>query len=266
MPRVNLLIADDVGLGKTIEAGLVVQELLLRHRARTVLVVCPASLRMKWRPRWPRSSASSSGSSTRSCSASFAASAGITREPVDALPAPDRLDGLAEAAAADGAVRRRSCRPDPTTYPRPFDLLIVDEVHNVAPAGRGKYATDSQRTRAIRDLPPHFEHRLFLSATPHNGYTESFTALLELLDPQRFARGVKPPDQALWEAMVRRLKSELPTRPRRHAPASRRARSPRSRSRTRSDERDGYGDTGPLRQPAEPVDEGRRQTSRSTTS
>src|SRR5262249_12060868 len=43
MPRVNLLIADDVGLGKTIEAGLVIQEMLLRHRARTVIVVCPAS-------------------------------------------------------------------------------------------------------------------------------------------------------------------------------------------------------------------------------
>ena len=43
MPRANLLIADDVGLGKTIETGLVVQELILRHRVRTVLVVCPAS-------------------------------------------------------------------------------------------------------------------------------------------------------------------------------------------------------------------------------
>src|SRR4051812_15653901 len=49
MARVNLLIADDVGLGKTIEAGLVIQELLLRHRARSVLVVCPASLQEKWR-------------------------------------------------------------------------------------------------------------------------------------------------------------------------------------------------------------------------
>src|SRR6201985_2809579 len=49
MPRVNLLIADDVGLGKTIEAGLVAQELLLRHRARRMIVVCPAPLTGKWR-------------------------------------------------------------------------------------------------------------------------------------------------------------------------------------------------------------------------
>jgi hypothetical protein len=49
MPRANLLIADDVGLGKTIEAGLVVQELILRHRARSVLVVCPAGLQLQWR-------------------------------------------------------------------------------------------------------------------------------------------------------------------------------------------------------------------------
>ena len=49
MARTNLLIADDVGLGKTIEAGLVVQEMLLRHRARTILVCCPSSLQEKWR-------------------------------------------------------------------------------------------------------------------------------------------------------------------------------------------------------------------------
>ncbi len=48
MPRAKLLIADDLGLGKAIEAGLVIQELLLRHRARTVLVVCPAGLCVKW--------------------------------------------------------------------------------------------------------------------------------------------------------------------------------------------------------------------------
>lgn len=48
MARVNLLIADDVGLGKTIEAGLVIQELLVRHRARSVMIVCPATLQVKW--------------------------------------------------------------------------------------------------------------------------------------------------------------------------------------------------------------------------
>ena len=48
-PRTNLLLADDVGLGKTIEAGLVVEELLLRHRARSVIIVCPPSLSDKWR-------------------------------------------------------------------------------------------------------------------------------------------------------------------------------------------------------------------------
>jgi len=47
-PRANLLLADDVGLGKTIEAGMVIQELLLRHRARTVIIVCPPSLALKW--------------------------------------------------------------------------------------------------------------------------------------------------------------------------------------------------------------------------
>ena len=47
-PRTNLLLADDVGLGRTIEAGLVIQELLLRHRARTAVIVCPPSLSLKW--------------------------------------------------------------------------------------------------------------------------------------------------------------------------------------------------------------------------
>src|SRR6476620_874520 len=49
MPRVSLLIADDVGLGKTIEAGMTVSELIIRHRARRVLVVCPSSLQFQWR-------------------------------------------------------------------------------------------------------------------------------------------------------------------------------------------------------------------------
>jgi hypothetical protein len=49
LPRVNLFIADDVGLGKTIEAGLVMQELMLRQRVERVLIVCPASVTLQWR-------------------------------------------------------------------------------------------------------------------------------------------------------------------------------------------------------------------------
>lgn len=97
-------------------------------------------------------------------------------------------------------------------YPRKFDLLLVDEAHNIAPAAGGNYAVDSQRTAAVRLLAPHFEHKLFLTATPHNGYSESFTALLELLDSQRFARGVEPDRNQLQVVMIRRLKRELPPR------------------------------------------------------
>jgi hypothetical protein len=49
MPRVNLLIADDVGLGKTIEAGMVALELIIRHRARRILIVCPSALQIQWK-------------------------------------------------------------------------------------------------------------------------------------------------------------------------------------------------------------------------
>ena len=48
MSRALLLIADDVGLGKTIEAGLILQEFILRHRIRNALIVCPAGLVEKW--------------------------------------------------------------------------------------------------------------------------------------------------------------------------------------------------------------------------
>jgi hypothetical protein len=92
----------------------------------------------------------------------------------------------------------------------PGSLLIMDEAHNAAPASGARYATDSNLTRAIRGLAHRFEHRLFLSATPHNGHPNSFAALLELLDPQRFCRGVPIGDsRKLQPVMVRRLKSDL---------------------------------------------------------
>ena len=49
MPRINLMIADDVGLGKTIEAGLILRELLIRRRIQRILILTPAALRLQWR-------------------------------------------------------------------------------------------------------------------------------------------------------------------------------------------------------------------------
>jgi len=92
---------------------------------------------------------------------------------------------------------------------RPRSLLILDEAHHAAPASGQAYAVDSQFTRSIRHVAERFEHRLFLSATPHNGHSNSFSALLEILDPQRFTRGVPVTKDDLEPVMVRRLKSDL---------------------------------------------------------
>jgi superfamily II DNA or RNA helicase len=213
MPRVNLLIADDTGVGKTIEAGLVVQELLLRHRARTILVVCPASLSIKWRDEMREKFGLEFRIVDTELLRHLRRTRGLYANPWTHFP---RLIVSIDWVKSDRPMRLlRDVLPPVPTYPRTFDLLIVDEAANVAPAGRGKYATDSQRTRAIRAIAPHFEHRLFLTATPHNGYRESFSALLELLDNQRFARGVPWSDDQLRRVMVRRLKSELPGFPER---------------------------------------------------
>lgn len=205
--RANLLIADDVGLGKTIEAGLVVQELLLRHRARTVLVVCPASLLLKWKTEM----AEKFGLEFRIVDTAYLKelrrSRGIHANPWTSFP---RLITSIDWLKNDIPMRlMRDVLPVVPTYPRKFDVLIADEAHNVAPAGSANYAIDSLRTQAIRVIASHFEHRLFLSATPHNGYQESFTSLLELLDDQRFARGIPPDQQSVATVMVRRLKSDI---------------------------------------------------------
>ncbi len=99
MPRVNLLIADDVGLGKTIEAGLVVQEMLLRHRARRVIVVCPASLTLKWQEEMDAKFGSRLPD-PRHCPAPGTQKKPRPRsQPVRRLPADDHQPPVAEDAA-----------------------------------------------------------------------------------------------------------------------------------------------------------------------
>src|SRR4051794_6034254 len=208
MPRTTLLVADDVGLGKTIEAGLVVQELLLRHRARTALVVCPAALQVQWRDELREKFGLEFRIVDRALLGQLRRSRGVQANPFSHFP---RLIVSIDWLKGDLGMRLlREALPPHPEIPRRYDILIVDEVHNCAPAGAGgRYARDTLRTAAIRTLAPHSEHRLFLSATPHNGYDNSFYALLELLDPHRFARGIRPDADKVAEVTVRRLKQDL---------------------------------------------------------
>ncbi|MDS1271798.1 DISARM system SNF2-like helicase DrmD [Lipingzhangella sp. LS1_29] len=208
-PRVNQLLSDDVGLGKTIEAGLVALELVLRHRAHRIMIVCPAGLTLKWRDEMRDKFGLDFTVVDAAQLATLKRSHGSAANPFHVYPRTIvSLPWLRGARAQRLLNEALPPESEPTT--RFFDLLILDEAHHVAPAApKQAYAVDSQQTKLLRRLAPHFEHRLFLSATPHNGYAESFTALLEILDDQRFARGVEPDPAARAETVVRRLKRDI---------------------------------------------------------
>ena len=97
--------------------------------------------------------------------------------------------------------------PNATTLP--WDLLIVDEVHNCMPAAHGR---DSDLAQMLGRIGKLFEHKVFLSATPHNGFTQSFTGLLSQLDPVRFTRKdsiTAAERKRVSEVVIRRLKKEI---------------------------------------------------------
>ncbi|MEO5340508.1 MAG: DISARM system SNF2-like helicase DrmD [Magnetococcus sp. MYC-9] len=203
LPRVNLFIADDVGLGKTIEAGLVASELLLRRRVKDVVVACPPSMLTQWKEE-------------------LESRFGLTFEILDReymqRVRQERGFGINPWTTFPRFLVSHRLLIDETYVAplrawldnlRPGSLLILDEAHHAAPSSGTKYAIDSKFTRAIRDIAGRFEHRLFLSATPHNGHSNSFSSLLEILDSHRFTRGVKPKKSSLDSIMVRRLKEDI---------------------------------------------------------
>ena len=85
----------------------------------------------------------------------------------------DLAGGASEGATAPGAELR-----DWLLLHRSGSMLVLDEAHHAAPATSSSYAIDSQFTRGMREITPLFEHRLFLSATPHNGHSNSFPRCL----------------------------------------------------------------------------------------
>ena len=204
LPRVNLFIADDTGLGKTIEAGLIARELLLRKKAKTIVVAAPASVLEQWKAEMEERfgllfvildrayltrvrQERGFGVNPWRTHSRFLVSHNLLIDPTYADPMREWLGEM-----------------------QPGSLLILDEAHHAAPSSGGRYGIETKFTRAIRDLGGRFEHRLFLSATPHNGHSNSFSTLLELLDPYRFTRGVPVRGRnALEDVMVRRIKEDI---------------------------------------------------------
>ena len=206
MPRVSLLIADDVGLGKTVEAGLILTELLLRRRIQRVLVLTPASLRRQWQEELREKFSLRFEVVDRRETERLRRRLGMGANPWRSfsrivasyhyLRQPDVLEQFLSA-----------CRTPEGSPHLPWDLLIVDECHNLMPSPFGE---DSELCKMLRLVAPQFEHRLFLSATPHNGHTRSFTGLLEMLDPVRFTR-----TSELTAAMRGRVEDVVVRRPKR---------------------------------------------------
>ncbi|OQA81072.1 MAG: RNA polymerase-associated protein RapA [bacterium ADurb.Bin243] len=206
LPRVNLLIADDVGLGKTIEAGLIVNELLARGRIKKILIVAPASLTIQWQSEMEEKFQLEFKIIDRDYLLNLRREYGLNANPFTSFP---RLIISIDYFKRE-QVKNLFAQSDPGNNAlKSWDLLILDEAHNAAPAGRQNYVKDSDRTKLLQAITPHFEHKLFLTATPHNGFTYSFTALLELLDPLRFNRGPEVDQKQRDLVMIRRLKENI---------------------------------------------------------
>ncbi|MBL4941615.1 MAG: DEAD/DEAH box helicase family protein [Colwellia sp.] len=167
---INKLIADDVGLGKTIEAGLILWPLLAKKKVRRLLVLTPASLVEQWQERLRlmfdiRLSIYNAGSDTKRSDYWNTQNLVVASLPTLRKDVDGRHERMLEA--------------------EDWDLLIVDEAHHLN-ALEAEGATLGYRF--VQKLIEHnkFKSRMFFTATPHRGKDYGFFALLRLLDDEKF--------------------------------------------------------------------------------
>jgi superfamily II DNA or RNA helicase len=157
----RVLIADEVGLGKTIQAGLIVAELMARGAAERALVVTPAGLREQW-------------------SGELSERFGLQPTIVDAQELRRRKASLPLGVNpwSTEPLVITSCdyakRPDvaPALLACRWDIVVLDEAHGVAPG--------SERHDAMSALCSRAAYVVLLTATPHNGDRRAFAALCDL--------------------------------------------------------------------------------------
>lgn len=150
------VLADEVGLGKTIEAGLIIKELRMRGMVNRVLIICPATLREQWRAEMEDK---------------FDEDFQVVASGYDsAIRSADRLIMSLNLAVRNGEVLAK----------RPWDLVLVDEAHRLT--GKGALKT----RRSIGELTSQARYVLFLTATPVQNDLAELYRLVELLRPGTF--------------------------------------------------------------------------------
>ena len=172
-PRVRLLIADDVGLGKTIEAGLILNELIARQTAYKILVICPANLRDQWQE-----------ALKFQFKLDFKIISSLHKKvlekelPVGASP----WDYFNRLITSIDYVKSKAVRNTVLNYE--WDLVLIDEAHLCArPHANAHYKQSTMlRWEFLERISKKAKHLLLLTATPHNGYTDSFSSLIGALD------------------------------------------------------------------------------------
>lgn len=166
----RLLIADDVGLGKTVEAGYIFKELKARHGVDRCLIVVPARLRTKWKYEFAnRFDEDFQIVNARTIREQLFDRLASGSEPERALWITS-YESLRQPAVVDGFAELQ-----PT-----FDLVVLDEAHRVR-------NSETEQHRAARALAACADAMVFLSATPVQTHIENLYQLLSLLEPTSFS-------------------------------------------------------------------------------
>ena len=190
---IRYLVADDVGLGKTIEAGLILWPLLSSGMVNRLLVLCPAALVEQWQLRLREMFDIRLSRYTTEVDTARGDFWNTHRQVVASLPTL-RSD--------------RGGRHDRMLEADPWDLLIIDEAHHLN-ADEGKGSTLSYGF--VEQLLEHgkVESCVFFSGTPHRGKPFGFWSLMRLLRPDLFdpAKGDEEQIRSLGEALIRNNKS-----------------------------------------------------------
>jgi superfamily II DNA or RNA helicase len=174
LPTVRLLIADDVGIGKTIEAGLILRELIDRGEADRFTILCPPHLVDQWRLELKSKFDIDAAAVTASSAARLERGLPAAQTIFDAYPHTIvSLDYIKADKRRDSFAR--ACPP----------LVVVDEAH----ACVGTHLSRQQRFDLLQAIAGNTErHLILLTATPHSGDEAAFDRLLSLLDSS-FAAG-----------------------------------------------------------------------------